>query len=341
MSQGTQITADSYNRLPYEIGAHPETHMNRLWPVSKLLSIETSAPERARYLEIGCSLGYNICAQACEFPNSNFIGIDISSQHIKRANALRDQLKLSNVQFLCADVADLNIGDVLGQQKFDYIVTHGVFSWVPLEASEGILRVSKDFLAPHGLVYISYNCYPGWIGGTYLRNYLISNDNPNLNLDERHAWLIKKAEKFHEDLQQKSTSLAKLVKPFVELFKKGAKHYVMHEYLEPFHQPVHYNEFTQRLSKHHLKVACHYTMEDIEIAPSMVKGLDHLPDLEQRLGEYQYQQDLLSSNMFRMSLITHKDQQIIRDKNHFLQNVARFHYYSHLKSETKEDGEIS
>src|SRR6185503_761364 len=49
---------------------------------------------------------------------------------------------------------------------FDYIVAHGVYSWVPAPVREKILDVFAAMLTPQGVGYISYNAYPG----SHLRN---------------------------------------------------------------------------------------------------------------------------------------------------------------------------
>ena len=57
----------------------------------------------------------------------------------------------------------LDIMDVtpeLGQ--FDYILVHGIFSWVPVPVRDKILQICQQNLAPNGIAYISYNTYPGW-----------------------------------------------------------------------------------------------------------------------------------------------------------------------------------
>ena len=46
--------------------------------------------------------------------------------------------------------------------EFDYIITHGVYSAVPLPVRERLLRVLGENLSHNGLAYLSYNVYPGW-----------------------------------------------------------------------------------------------------------------------------------------------------------------------------------
>jgi 2-polyprenyl-3-methyl-5-hydroxy-6-metoxy-1,4-benzoquinol methylase len=56
-----------------------------------------------------------------------------------------------------------NITDVTPEWgKFDYIITHGVFSWVPHDVAEKVLQICAEQLTPNGLAYNSFNTYPGW-----------------------------------------------------------------------------------------------------------------------------------------------------------------------------------
>src|SRR5262245_65782503 len=52
------------------------------------------------------------------------------------------------------------------ERSFDYIIAHGVFSWVPHAVRLRMLELCRKLLTAHGVAYISYNCYPGY----HLRN---------------------------------------------------------------------------------------------------------------------------------------------------------------------------
>ena len=71
------------------------------------------------------------------------------------------QLGLTNVTLRHASITDVD--ESYG--KFDYIIAHGVFSWIPTEVREKLLDICAKNMAPGGVAYVSYNTYPGW----YLR----------------------------------------------------------------------------------------------------------------------------------------------------------------------------
>ena len=84
--------------------------------------------------------------------------IDSSPRQVQEASALIGRLGLRNIRIEVQDICDL--GPAIG--TFDYIICHGTFSWVARHVQEAILEIFARSLASNGLVYISYNTYPGW-----------------------------------------------------------------------------------------------------------------------------------------------------------------------------------
>src|SRR5262249_40877864 len=68
------------------------------------------------------------------------------------------KLGLKNVELRAGSILD--IGPDWG--TFDYILCHGVYSWVPPAVQDHILTVCSRNLSPDGVAYVSYNVYPGW-----------------------------------------------------------------------------------------------------------------------------------------------------------------------------------
>jgi chemotaxis methyl-accepting protein methylase len=67
-------------------------------------------------------------------------------------------LGLRNLRIEHASIVDID--DTWGE--FDYIICHGVFSWVERTVQEKILAIASRNLSANGIVYVSYNTYPGW-----------------------------------------------------------------------------------------------------------------------------------------------------------------------------------
>src|SRR5690606_7964133 len=71
--------------------------------------------------------------------------------------------------------------------QFDYIVAHGVFSWVPPEVREAMLRIVRENLSPKGIGYISYNTYPGWKAGDIVRDAMLLHSHTAQSDDDKLA----------------------------------------------------------------------------------------------------------------------------------------------------------
>ena len=53
-----------------------------------------------------------------------------------------------------------------------------MYSWVPPDVQDAILRVCSRNLAPNGIAYVSYNTYPGWHVRMMAREMLVEHDDP-------------------------------------------------------------------------------------------------------------------------------------------------------------------
>src|SRR3989337_1740756 len=148
----------AYDQVPYSSFTFPQTRPDRLATLGAFHGLNPASPEECRVLELGCGDGTTLISFAYILPNSEFVGIDLSSLHIDQANATAKELNLSNLTFLQDDVMNFS-RERFGE--FDFIIAHGLFSWVPDFVRTKILDIYSECLAPEGVGYISYNAYPG------------------------------------------------------------------------------------------------------------------------------------------------------------------------------------
>lgn len=163
-----------YDRVAYPTHHHPQTHPDRLATLATLHGLSPAPAERCRMLEIGCGDGGNLVPPGYALPDSTFLGIDLAETPIAKGRAMIQALKLSNVRLETLDLMDLpsNLG------AFDYIVAHGVYSWVPAEVREKVLEVCKAHLAPNGVAFVSYNAFPGGHMRQMVRDMMRFHVNP-------------------------------------------------------------------------------------------------------------------------------------------------------------------
>ena len=179
--ENVKIVQKSYDDAPYKSKTFYYTQPGRQQMVLKLLGFKTPDLKNARVLEIGCSFGGNIIPFALENPKAEVIGIDLSSVQIEEGNRIIENLGLENIRLIHQNVLDFD--EKLG--KFDYIICHGVFSWVNEEVQRGILDVIKNHLSENGSAILSYNTYPGWKNLEVARDVMLFRDEMLKNRGEQ------------------------------------------------------------------------------------------------------------------------------------------------------------
>ncbi len=146
-----------YDAVAYPGHAFSQTHPSRLATIAHFHGMDPALPRAMRVLELGCGRGGNLIPMAAQYPGSRFLGIDLSGDSIRQASANAEELGLGNLAFEQRDI--LAVGAEIG--TFDYIIVHGVYSWVPDVVRERIIALFGELLAPQGVAYVSYNALPG------------------------------------------------------------------------------------------------------------------------------------------------------------------------------------
>lgn len=148
----------SYDDVPYSSYPYRQSHPERLATIATLFGMQPPPLERCRVLELGCSMGGNLIPVAERFPESAFLGIDASSRQIAEGQAALRALELKNITLAHRSIMDVSAED----GAFDYVLCHGVYSWVPEEVQQKILAICRQNLSPNGVAYVSYNTYRCW-----------------------------------------------------------------------------------------------------------------------------------------------------------------------------------
>jgi methyltransferase-like protein/2-polyprenyl-3-methyl-5-hydroxy-6-metoxy-1,4-benzoquinol methylase len=153
--------ATSYDDIPYPRLAFPHTHPSHMATIGRLLGMRPAPVDRCRVLELGCASGANLLPMAYAMPGSTFVGIDLSERQIAEGRTMAHDLGLTNVVLEPMDIR--RAVEVLSERfgSFDYIIVHGIYSWVPDDVKLALLTACRRLLAPEGIAYVSYNCYPG------------------------------------------------------------------------------------------------------------------------------------------------------------------------------------
>ncbi|MBK5116436.1 MAG: methyltransferase domain-containing protein [Thermoleophilia bacterium] len=144
---------------PYPTGLYVPGHPDLLSACARLHGLEPRAPEGCRYLDLGCGEGTNALAVAASLPQARCLGLDLDPAAIDRGRRLQARAGIDN--------AELRVGDLRGAEvepaAWDYVVLHGILSWVPYEVRQAAFALAAHALAPGGVVMASYNALPGWL----------------------------------------------------------------------------------------------------------------------------------------------------------------------------------
>lgn len=240
----------SYDEIPYSDGCFHVTHPDHLATLAVVRGIPAPDLERCRVLELGCARGGNLIPMALELPGSTFVGVDLSARQIEEARDVSRRLGVSNVTFHAASLTEIDASFGL----FDFVICHGVYSWVPPAVQERILAVASENLAPNGLAYVSYNTYPGWHEREIVREVMLYRTRHEVAPPER----LEKARGFLGELARvlpnPSSAYGEILRNEDVLQRDYSDTYLYHEFLEEVNAPCLVHEFLDRAARHGLEL---------------------------------------------------------------------------------------
>lgn len=288
----------SYDELPYT--SHPlhVSHPENLAAKAVLHGLRPPEVRSCRYLEIGCSTGGNLIPLAQLLPEARFVGLDHAARQIDQGTAVVQSLGLQNLQLraLGVEEADESFGE------FDYIVCHGVFSWVAPPIQQGILSLIGRLLSPQGVAYVSYNTYPGWHLRGMVRELLLRQIRARGDAEKQVQHARAYLEFLAESSPDRDGVYARLLRQEVDLLRRTPDTYLFHEHLEDVNLPLYFSQFVQQASAHGLQFLSEASYSPLvaNFAPELQARLDQLA--RDRI-EYEQQLDFVCGGTFRRTLL--------------------------------------
>src|SRR5471032_3065852 len=149
--------ATAYDEVAYPTIAFHQTHPERLATHAALFGLPFAAVPTARVLDIGCGNGGNLIPMAQAYPHARFVGFDLSERAIAQGCEVIDALGLRNISLHVGNI----VGADFGAAGFDYVIAHGVYSWIPGPARDALMASIRHHLAPNGVAFVSHNALPG------------------------------------------------------------------------------------------------------------------------------------------------------------------------------------
>jgi methyltransferase-like protein/SAM-dependent methyltransferase len=291
-----------YDAVRYPSYTHAQTHPDRLAVIGSLFGLNPAPVTQCRALELGCGNGSNLIPMACGLLESEFVGIDLAAQPIAQGRQTISELGLTNVKLLPGSVTEFDAGG----GKFDYIIAHGLFSWVPAEVREHVLALCRNCLAPQGIAFISYNAMPGSHLRNMLREMMLFHvrglESPQERVQQTKAFV-----KFMADAQDTNDEYRLWIKAELNHVLSHEEGHLYHDELAEISDPFYFTQFIQQAGVHGLKYlgeADYFEMFDYGFKESARETLTQLG--QNRILREQYL-DFLKCRRFRQTLLCHNE----------------------------------
>ena len=291
---------NSYDEVPYESHAFAQSHPDRLAVMATLFGLSPRPVTSCRVLELGCAAGGNLIPMAWHHPESTFVGLDLSSRQVRDGCEVIEKLGLANVQLHAMDInqVDQRLG------RFDYILCHGVYSWVPEPVQQAILRICRDLLEPEGVAYVSYNTYPGWRMLQMIRDMMLYHarqfNTPQQQLEGARILIA-----FLKAHAPSNSAYGLILEQGLAVLQESSDYYLYHEYLEKSNLPCYFHEFIERAGGEGLAYLGEADLGSmlVETFPDEVKQqLSLLSSDRVHLEQYL---DFIRNRQFRQTLLVH------------------------------------
>jgi len=296
-----RMPATSYDEIPYLSKPIDATHPDRLASVAALFGMNPAPVTACRVLEIGCGSGGNLLPMAYHLPGSRFTGIDLAGQAIVEGRRAAADLGIANLELIAMDLREMP--DSFGE--FDYIIAHGLFSWIPDELRDRLLDLCRDHLAPQGVAFISFNAMPGGHVRQMMRDMMLyhirDEADPRQRIARSQALLRKVSE---------SHLVSAAWQPMIENEVRSSLNldpgWLYHDEIAPINDPFLIRDFAARAARHSLQYlgdAQPHLMFDSRVPLDWVGG-----DVIEREQYF----DFLCFRSFRMTLLCRSEVALAR-----------------------------
>lgn len=293
------MNSNIYDVVPYTEHVYPQTHPYHLATLAVLRGLNPAPVCHARVLELGCASGSNLIAMAQQMPQADLVGIDYAPQHIVIAQEKQAFCQLDNILFKQANILELN--ETLGQ--FDYIIAHGLYSWVADYERDYLMQLLPKLLSKQGIIYISYNILPGWQQDQYIRDLLFYHLQQVTDFDTR----VSQGKQFLAQLQQQldnrfDESSLQLKKKLDYLMTLDDS-YFAHEHLEPHNYTPYFHQFMHHAAQYGLD---YVTDANIQYCQENYFYPD-IADIDHDILKQEQYMDGLKNWAYRETVLCHAD----------------------------------
>ena len=235
--------------IAYTTGFYRELAPSYLCYAAQLQGQHTPDPDKPfAYAELGCGQGFGTNILAAAYPHGQFIGVDFNPAQIANARSLAEEAGLDNVRFRhesFRDTADLPDNAL---PALDFVALHGIYAWISEANRRAIISIIDRWLKPGGLVYLSYNCMPGWAAMAPFQRLLVEHAERNPGRSDRQIGIG-----FDFVAQLRAADMAYFsqnpaVPKRIDGMKDKDQRYLAHEYLNGTWQPLFFTDVARELA---------------------------------------------------------------------------------------------
>lgn len=256
-----------------------------VWLATTCLLLGQRAPDLTRpfrYADLGCGHGFTTLVVAATHPEAEVWGFDFNPAHVEWATRVAATAGLSNAHFAEASFAELAQRPEAALPAFDFMVSHGVVSWVSPDNRRALLDVIRRRLRPGGLTYLSYNVTTGWAPIVPLRRLMcmLAEASP-ARTDLAAPGILQFIDRMKE-----AGALYFQGNPRVETrledMRKQETRYIAHEYLNRDWYPLMFADMAEAMADTKCSYVGSATLSEnidaLAAPPSMTPLLNEMPD---------------------------------------------------------------
>jgi len=287
-----------YSEHRYPALSHAKAHPAVLCASARCAGVISPAlPESCRLLEIGCASGHHLLPLAATYPDSQFVGIDFSDTAIRTATRIAKEIGLKNITFEHADLREWHPDEA----TFDYVIAHGMLSWISDSAKIALLDLVSTSLAPDGIACLSYNTLPGWS----LRQEAAAMVKALPSLVPEGSHLDSLLEKLATTASISPSAHARDLAAIYEDMRRKGTDVLRFDELAPINDPLHFTQVINLAGQKNLRYLSESTLPE-NLPPQLApETLTHLQALGGDPILLQQTLDLLSGRTHRCSLFCH------------------------------------
>jgi len=288
-----------YDEVPYPSYCYQASSPAKLATVGTLFGVDAAPVENARILELGCAAGGNIIPLAYLWPEATLAGIDLSTRQIHDGQQVIRDLGLGNITLTATSIEDFLKED---HSPFDYIIAHGVYSWVDADVQDAIFAVCSRFLAKNGLAYISYNTLPGWNTIQTIRDMMLYHNRPFTEPGDKVREARSMLRFVAENVRGETSPYKQILEAEIATLSKADDPYLLHDHLATTNTPCYFHEFMEKAEAHALAYVGDADLESMYVGSLKEEAAMKLGEITDIIRQEQYM-DFLNNRRFRSTIL--------------------------------------